>query len=206
MEIEAKFRIDAPDAFTQLPQLDRLGTYTLHPEAESEAQRNTYYDTDDGRLRNARYGLRTREVAGRSVVTLKGPGEVAAGVHRRAEWEFPADTPNPAAWPDAAAREQVCNIIGNAPLVQLLTIETRRRHIYAERDGTRIAEISLDEGTISAGTKTQPFRELEIELLPDGTSDDLDALTAALREHVTLIPEERSKLEQGLALLEQTGS
>ncbi len=201
MEIEAKFRIVTSDAFTQLSKLDRLGSYTLHPETEIEQQRNTYYDTDDGRLQAAYYGLRTREVAGRSVVTLKGPGEVVAGVHRRAEWEFPADTPDPAAWPDETARKQICHIIGDAPLVQLLTIETRRRHIYAHCNNTRIAEISLDEGTISAGNRTQPFRELEIELLPDGNSDDLDALIAALREHIILIPEERSKLQQGLELI-----
>lgn len=202
MEIEAKFRIESAEVFPQLAVLRHLGPYTLHLAPQVEQQRNTYYDTADGRLRTARYGLRTREVDGRSVVTLKGPGEVSAGVHRRAEWEFPADNPDPATWPNAEARAQVAELLGATPLVQLLVIETSRRHIFAERAGQRVAELSLDEGVITAGTRTHPFRELEIELLPAGTPDDLDALVNALREHITLIPEEHSKLERGLALLE----
>ena len=82
-------------------------------------------------------------------------------------------------------------------------METNRRHIIAMRDDQAVAELSLDEGTIQAKGRTLPFCELEIELLADGTLDDLEALKHALQAHISLIPEERSKLEQGLALLEE---
>lgn len=204
MEIEAKFRIDDPAVFAELTTLGRIGPYGLQPEDRVEQQHNTYYDTADGRLRAARYGLRTREVDGRCVVTLKGPGEVRDGVHQRAEWEFESHNPAPATWPQGDARELALALLGDEPLLPLLTIHTHRRHIIAARDTRAIAELSLDEGTITAGDRTEGIRELEIELLPSGVRVDFDALVAALQEQFSLCPEGRSKLERGLALLDKT--
>ncbi len=202
MEIEAKFRVDNPGIFSQLMALPGIEHFALEPVLDSEQQQNTYYDTDDGRLRAAKYGLRTRQVGQRSVVTLKGPGQVHEGVHRRAEWEFAADNPDPARWPAGEARTLIQNLIGDAALLPILTIATNRRHIMARRDGTTIAELSLDDSTISAAGQTRAIRELEIELLAAGTQDDFDALVAALRTHFSLVPEAQSKLERGLALLD----
>ena len=81
-----------------------------------------------------------------------------------------------------------------------------RRHIYASRDGARIAELSLDEGTISAGGLSERFRELEIELLKEGTRADFDELVAMLRARFPLVPEDRSKLARGLALLDRSST
>jgi inorganic triphosphatase YgiF len=44
---------------------------------------------------------------------------------------------------------------------------------------------------------------LEIEVLPAGSEADLRALEAALREHLPLVPEERSKLQQGFEVLRE---
>ena len=87
-------------------------------------------------------------------------------------------------------------------MIPILSIHTVRQHIYAARGGADIAEISLDEGTISAGGREQSFRELEIELLGAATRADLDTIVELLRMRFLLIPEERSKLARGLALLD----
>jgi inorganic triphosphatase YgiF len=187
-----------------LSGLAALGAYRLRHAEHAEQQRNTYYDTADRLLEQRRYGLRIRETAGRRIATLKGAGDPQAGLFRRDEWEVEAADPHPATWPAGAAREQALALLGDAPLLPLLTIYTRRQHIFAapHDDASReVAEFSLDEGYIDAGGQREPFRELEIELLPDGTDDDLVALEAALRDYIELVPEQRTKLQRGLALL-----
>lgn len=202
MEIEAKFRIDQPAAFAVLRALNTLDSYTLHHQPHLERQHNTYYDTPSGRLRAARYGLRTRTVNGRTLITLKGPGVVSNGTHQRMEWEFEWADLDPATWPHVAAREQLLQLVGAEPLIPLLTIDTERHHMLVLRDQQAVAELSLDEGSMTVPGKTAAFRELEIEVLPAGTEADLDRLVVALRQHIPLVPENRSKLERGLELLD----
>lgn len=202
MEIEAKYRLDA-EAMETAAALRDLGAYVLRPAPEPEIQRNRYFDTADGRLRQARYGLRLRELPDRSLITLKGPSSVSAdGLHRRAEFEFPGADPHPAAWPPGEARELAAALVGGAPLAELLMINTERRIFYVEREGVAVAELCLDRGAIAAGGRTEPICELEIELLPGGAPADLPAIAQALRAHIPLEPELRSKLSRGLALLD----
>jgi inorganic triphosphatase YgiF len=203
MEIEAKYRLDAAD-MERVAALRDLGAYTLRPAPEPELQRNHYFDTADGRLRQARYGLRVRELPDRALITLKGPASVAAdGVHRRAEFEFPGSDPHPAAWPPGEARDLAVALISAAPLVELLTIDTERRIFHVDREGEEVAELCLDRGAIAAGGRTAPICELEVELRPAGVPADLAAIAAALRAHIPLEPELRSKLARGLALLDE---
>jgi inorganic triphosphatase YgiF len=61
-------------------------------------------------------------------------------------------------------------------ILPLVTIRTRRQYSYVVRAGATVAELSLDEGAIMAGGRAIGFRELEVELLEDGTRADLDAL------------------------------
>ncbi len=211
MEIEAKFRIDDPRAFALLLSRSTLGDFALRRAAAPEEQRNTYYDTSDGRLRAASHGLRIREVGNRRVATLKGKAQVQDSIHQRGEWEVPADSPDPATWPASEARERALALTGGAPLLPLLTIATTRHIIsayaqdaHAPEAARACAEICLDEGTFYAGARSAPFRELEVELLPDGTRAHLDALIAALHSCVLLIPEARSKLQQALELQQHT--
>ena len=203
MEIEAKYRVDDQRIFDDLLSLAALGSFRLAPAPDPEDQRNTYFDTADGRLRTARYGLRVRDLGTRRIATLKGDARVVDGVYERDEWEVAiGDDDRPAAWPASEARERVLALLDGAPLQPLLTIRTTRQHVYALRDDVRIAELSLDAGTISAGGLTEAFRELEIELL-DGTRADFDALIELLRERLPLVAEDRSKLARGLALLDR---
>lgn len=210
MEIEAKFCIDDANAhiFTLLPTLPTLGRYSLRAEHAIAHQRNIYYDTLDGRLHAAQYGLRIRHVNGGehcAIVTLKGPNQAHEGIHQRAEWDIESDNPNPSTWPPGEAREHALALLGDALLHPIVTIYTDRRQIIATYNSQDVAECSLDEGYFEAGGRTQRFRELEIELLPDGTHADLDALITAIQAHGSLIPENRSKLQRAMDLLVDDG-
>lgn len=202
MEIEAKYSV-TEDALDTVSQVRELGAYTLHPAPAIEEQENIYYDTADRRLSTARYGLRLRRVGDRSLVTLKGPTDGNDGLHRRAEYELEGVAPDPTTWPSGVARDLTLALTGGAPLAPLLRIHTERRVLHAEREGAVTAEICLDRGTIYAGERQAPICELEIEQLPDGSADDLADLAAALVKLIRLRPEPRSKLERGLALLEE---
>ena len=203
MEIEAKFRVGGEQVFSDLLALAALGPFQLAAEAGEEDQRNVYFDTADRRLRQARYGLRVRTIGARRIATLKGEAKVTDGTYERDEWEVdigPSDDPQ--TWPAGEVRARALALTGGAPLAPTLAMRTRRRHIYAERDGARVAEISLDTGSMSAGGLSQLFRELEIELLPGADRAAFDELVALLRDRFALQPESQSKLARGLALLD----
>jgi triphosphatase len=205
MEIEAKFRVEDDRTFGQLLDLDALGPFRLAAAPRVEEQRNIYYDTADRRLRAGQYGLRVRHLGDRRIATLKSAAQAQDGMYERDEWEVEiGEDERPESWPASEARDRTLALLGGATPLPILTINTRRRHLFASRDTARIAELSLDAGAISAGGREQPFRELEIELLKTGTRADLDELVALLRDRFALIPEERSKLARGLALLDST--
>jgi inorganic triphosphatase YgiF len=200
MEIEAKYRVSAED-LGRVATLRQLGDYTLSPALTPEQQENTYYDTDDRRLTTARYGLRVRRVGARTLVTLKGPAEVRAdAVHRRAEFEFPGSDPDPTHWAPGVARDLALALTGGADLTPTATVLTERHILHATLHGSLVAEICLDQGLLRREGHEQPFAEVEIELLPGGTTADLSALTGALQEHVQLVPELRTKLQRALEL------
>jgi inorganic triphosphatase YgiF len=202
MEIEAKYRVAGPEELAVIAALRQLGAYDLEPHATPEDQHNSYYDTADGRFAAARHGLRVRRIGERSLVTLKGPSTVKAGLHQRDEWEFAHDDPEPQSWPAGLARDLALQIAGGEPLHTILTITTERQVIDVQLDGQAIAELCLDQGMIYAGTRTAAICEIEIELHEGGQQQDIEALTKALGRYVRIQPEGRSKLERGLALLQ----
>ena len=203
MEIEAKFRVDDERTFQQLLELRSIGPFRLAAEPEVEDQRNVYFDTADRRLRAGQYGLRVRDMGERRIATLKGAAQARDGIYERDEWEVEiGDDDRPSAWPPSEARDRALALLGGAEPLPILAIRTRRRHIIAARGDTRLAELSLDEGTIDAGGRAASFRELEIELLKAGTRTDLEELAALLRARFALVPEDRSKLARGLELLD----
>ncbi|HEU5016073.1 MAG TPA: CYTH domain-containing protein [Roseiflexaceae bacterium] len=203
MEIEAKFVVPDATMFSAVLQLEQLGAFRLVAEMEPEQQHNIYFDTADGRLRAQRHGLRVRDLGDRRIATLKGAAHVHDGVYERDEWEVEVgDSNQPGDWPAGEVRDRVLALADGAPLAPILMIDTQRHHLYAWHEQRRVAEISVDEGTIHAGGRAEPFRELEVELLDAGTRAEFDALVSALRGHFALVPEERSKLARGLALLD----
>ncbi len=204
IEIEAKLRVIDDTTFSSLLQLRTLPPFRLMVAPEAELQRNTYLDSSDKRLRAAGYSLRVRTVGNRNVATLKQSMGSRNGVFQRHEWQVPVvQWSDPSAWPACFLRDDVLRSLMGAPLVAQFTIRTRRQHIYAVRHSTTVAEISLDEGTITAGNRAQWFREVEVELLSGGVRADMESLVAQLRERYNLVPETRSKGSRGRALRER---
>jgi inorganic triphosphatase YgiF len=201
-EIEAKYTLAEPKAVQRLAELRALGPYRLEP-AETQDQHNTYFDTDDMRLATQQSGLRVREVGGRRVATVKTAGTVQNGLHERGEWEVELEGDDaPVAWPASPAREIALALTGGAPLRPIVRVRTLRHILLVWRDELQVAELALDEGVITAGSREVPFRELELELRPGGTRADLAALAGLLAGHAALLPEDRGKLARGLELLE----
>lgn len=203
MEIEAKYQVSATD-LARVAVMRALGPYALVPVPEPELQTNSYYDTADARLSAAHHGLRVRQIGERAVITFKGPSTVSPnGVHRRDEYEFPGADPDPNSWPAGEARTRALSLIGEQHLAPTVTVRTERHLLHAERDGVRVAVLCLDQGVLHGGGREQPFSELEIELLPGGSPVDLTALAAELGPLISLVPEERGKLQRALALRDQ---
>lgn len=202
MEIEAKLIVSDAQVFAELLGLDRIGPFELAPRAGVERQSNIYYDTADGLLRARRYGMRIRDLGGRRIATLKGKQSARDGLFERSELEAEVgEAVHPADWPDGPLRDQVLALLAGAPVVPVLTVDTDRRHIDALRDGRRVAELSLDEGLIHAGARSEAFRELEVELTDPDARAEFEALVGLLRERFALQPGNVGKYERGLQLL-----
>lgn len=206
MEIEAKYRAEQPIAPTQIESLS-LVPYRLGPR-ETHDLFDTLLDTEGFALSQQSHTLRVRRDGPRHILTLKGPGTVEGGTHRREEWEetlAEGDDPfDRAAWPSSIGA-RLNELIGDEPLHPAVTIQNHRRTWAVHRDGGHVGEIALDEGTIQAGGLTEPLHEVEVELKGRGTTDDLAALTGALCGPLPLVPEPHSKAKRGLMLLGLAG-
>ena len=206
MEVEAKFRVENRSIFIGLRRLAALGPFDLLHLPGVEHQHNTYFDTADRRLSAGRVTLRVRDLGGRRIATVKRSLGARGGIHTREEWEVEIGAgDHPADWPASAARDRALAALGGAAIAPLVRIRTRRQYSYAVSAGVQVAELSLDEGAIAAGGRAIGFRELEVELLPDGTRAELDALIEQLQARFPLIPESRGKKTRGLALMDLAG-
>lgn len=201
MEIEAKYRI--PDLTTRdhLRRLTTCAGFTL-----SRPRRKTvhdiYLDTPTRALLALGYALRHRQSGDTVTLTLKGLGGVHGDIHRREEIEQPLPAPlAPEAWPDGPARAHLLTLgLDPTHLQPLCEVRQTRstRHIL---EGERlVAEWSLDHAILIGKRKRLSTWELELELAPQGTEDDLRRLITDLRAQLPLEPEPRSKFERALDL------
>lgn len=172
---------------------------------------NTYFDTPDLALREARLALRERRVGARRWLTVKTSGSTVGGLSRRGEWEVPkprgrVDFARVVDEPALAAALQDW-----APRLRaVFRTDFVRRAVVVEHAGARI-ELAVDDGHISVGSGRRARRErlLEVELeLLDGPVDALFDLAHTLAlgpegqaaRALRLHPEPRSKAERGYAL------
>jgi inorganic triphosphatase YgiF len=201
MEIEAKFALPDRDVFQRLQTVDRLADFVLSA-GQIKQVRDTYLDTAGRRILRAGYACRRREESEGILITLKGLGGAQGAVHRREELEvlMPSDLPL-AEWPPSPVRERVLQLIGPAPLLPLFELQQARTVRLATLGERRVAELSLDDVCVIAGSREQVYLEMEVELRPQGTEDDLSAIVACLRDEWQLEPEPLSKFERALAFL-----
>ncbi len=202
MEIESKFRVADLNLFERLCSLTQIHEYALKEPATKNIA-DTYLDTADGALLRGGFACRVRHDLTHEqwIGTLKGLGKAEGALHSRAEYEAPI-SPNalPQQWPPSPARDKTLELSGEQPLAPLCTIEQTRHTRKVMRGETLVGELSLDEVTFQIGQQRSQSYELEIELVGDGTPDDLHALTSAfLPRGVT--PEPESKFERAMRLI-----
>jgi inorganic triphosphatase YgiF len=201
MEIEAKFALPDRDVFQRLQTIDRLADFVLSA-GQIKQVRDTYLDTAGRRILCAGYACRRRKENKGILITLKGLGGAQGAVHRREELEvlMPSDLAL-AEWPPSPVRERVLQLIGPAPLLPLFELQQARTVRLVTLGERRVAELSLDDVCVIAGSREQVYLEMEVELKPQGTEDDLAAIVACLRNEWQLKPEPLSKFERALAFL-----
>jgi CHAD domain-containing protein len=203
LEVEAKFSVPDEKTFQQLLQTSSLAGFDLGETSVVEF-RDRYLDTADRTLLAAGYACRLRLSDGRCLATLKGLGGSSGAIHRRAEYEVEMAEPLPPQdWPPGAARDLVLSLCDDQPLSPLFELEQiRHQRPLCEADRS-VAEMSLDRvrmdrqdgGPVS-------YLELEIELLPEGSEQDLEGIAAELQERWSLVADGQSKFERALALFD----
>ena len=226
-EVEVKFELDAPELGDALSEAPALAAGLALGAAREQVDHDDYADGEALPLLRAGWALRhrTRFVTGadgwpavRHVVTLKQLAQAAArdGVQKRAEYEGPV-TGEPfdaAGWPEAvrATAEAAC---GGAlpPLAELFTLLQRRRVRPVSRDGAPIGELSIDAvrlhlpGDVRRGVDAiARFDEVEFELAPGGSMDDLRAVAAALAAASGGRPARGGKVDRAVALLAEAAA
>lgn len=195
-EVELKLALgpDGPDALRR------------HPRLAGEASRrqtlvNTYYDTPEGDLKEARVALRLRRIGDEWRQTLKTSGQGGGGLSTRGEWE----------WKVAGDTLDLEGLKGLEPIQALdetlltrlapcFTTDFQREVWLVQSDGGEV-EIALDEGEIRVGELSVTIREVELEL-KRGDARQLLELADGFAESVPLRPSDTSKAARGTALAE----
>ncbi|WP_026312632.1 CYTH and CHAD domain-containing protein [Bradyrhizobium huanghuaihaiense] len=194
-EIELKLLIDA----------DRMAHFSAAPVIAANARnkgtkkrlKSVYYDTPERTLRRAGLSLRVRQSGTRFVQTVKT--DAADDPLRRGEWE--ASVPSLA--PDLALAlpfipEKLRSHLGAQPLEAVFTADIHRHtRIVDLPSGT--VEIAFDQGELTAGERSLPVSEIELEL-KSGSASTIYEIALRLAEHGAVKPSIRSKSARGFEL------
>ena len=197
MEIEAKFRAPDADMLERLGEATHLAGYPIFA-GRTEQLSDTYLDTERWQMLAAGYACRRRLVEDHILISVKQVLSPEDVVHRREELQvdLAADVP-PSEWPESEARTRVLEIIGDQPLIEMLSLRQNRSTRWVGTIDRPLAEISLDEVNLEpSGTV---YHEVEVELMQAGTEADLAALVGELRTEWSLEPEPLSKFERAFA-------
>ncbi|WP_419191908.1 CYTH domain-containing protein [Engelhardtia mirabilis] len=198
----------------------RLGALHLEPLPPVDID-DTILDRPDGALGALGLTLRLRIEGGApALLTIKGPTRLTAdGATTRAELERPFSKPALIAalafleglgGPPTPALDAIGEL-GSEPraaLAQLGFIEVQRRRNLRRRsmllgpDGSRLAELAIDEVRFRAGEREVGHAELELELVggtPDQAAPAIAALEELARPHLRAWPHSKTALARLLA-------
>jgi inorganic triphosphatase YgiF len=204
IESELKYLAADERPLLHLVTAERLGPASLGP-ASTVSELDRYLDTADLRLAAVRWACRLRTRDGRTIVSLKGPAEHAAGelVHRRHELEGPADSNLDAVgWAASQARDRVLALTGGRPLEERFRLEQDRTERSVSAGGEAVGVLSLDRvRVLRDGREHGRLLAVELEFAP-GAGAELDrSYATALSGIAGLTPDPMSKLERALGML-----
>jgi len=136
-----------------------------------------YYDTAELELRRRAMALRLRRVGKQFLQTLKGGGQVSAGLHQRNEWETPVASEQLDFDALKACGGELPGGVRNR-LQPVFVTDFSRNVRLLSFEGAEI-ELCMDSGEIRAGQSSCPISELELEL-KSGEPQQLFKLALAL--------------------------
>jgi triphosphatase len=198
METELKFAL-SPEA---RGYVERHVLPLATGNAVGETDDTIYFDTSDRALKKAGFSLRIRHRLDDDsyVQTVKSAGN---GNYHRQKWEWPVGAPRPdlgrlveiSGLPDVAS--------GDSRLRALFRTEVRRTKLVVTPAAGAKIELSLDDGAIVAGNRSEPLSEVELELKA-GPQEALFRLGLELLQVAPLALVTESKAERGYHLLDGT--
>ena len=204
MSQETELKLAVPEnQIEALKHLEFWHQYNAQPQGTVHLG-NTYFDTADMRLNQARVALRIREKNGQFFQTLKTKGESINGLSRRGEWEWSLPTAAldhkglKGIWPDTLKD------VSSESVIPLFATDFDRTlwNIEWQQPFARI-EAALDLGVVKAGNAESPICELELELI-EGDEAALSLIAEEFIQALNLLPSDKSKAERGFELLEKT--
>ncbi|QJW47213.1 CYTH domain-containing protein [bacterium BFN5] len=202
-EIELKLQVLEADQWLEILQWEVFRDADIPGSAKQECLEARYYDTVDGKLRQAGLAYRIRRENEKWVATIKGGGSSEGGLHSRLEVNELVDGPEP----DLSVfsgHDLVQQALIPDPLYALLITRFTRSVLVINSHGS-IIEVAADRGEIIAGDKQAPILEIELEL-KSGNAAELLLAGAKLAERFALVLEPCSKFARGLMLAGQAVS
>jgi triphosphatase len=196
--------------------LREIDGFELRPR-ENEDIRDTYFDTPDGQLDATGVVLRLRAVAGRTLLTIKGPPRAEVhGARSRLELEQEWPDPGwrllhaelgrhldlPAAAPAVSDPVEALRTIGLVVVQERRTSRQPRDVVPRAGDGGRVAELAVDSVVFRLAAGEVRHHEVEIEVKAAGGEAALAAVTERLvvRFEPGLRPWPHGKLATGKAV------
>jgi len=161
---------------------------------------NTYFDTQDERLRRRKAALRVRQIDDHFVQTLK-LGQPETALQRRSEWEMPIAGPQLelAQFADPEAKAAL-GLLFDGQLQPVFQTRFKRQKFDvrwpAGSPGASDIEVALDQGEIVAGEAREPIAEIELEL-KDGSGAHVLDLARTLGRALPVRPTIGNKAERG---------
>lgn len=194
-EIELKLTIPRRQAKWLRERLPLRNVKAMGP--DSRRLVSVYFDTPDLDLRRRGVGLRVRHVDGQRLQTIKCDGDSPFG-RFECEEQIARDRPDLTCVAEAGLRALFADIGAPRRLKPLFATKIDRTAWQLEPDGAAI-ECALDRGTIRAGGRRLPVREVELELKAGEPAALFDTATA-LRRNIPLRITWETKGQRGYAL------
>jgi triphosphatase len=194
-EIELKLLVDA----------DRMAHFNAAPVIAADARnkgarkhlKSVYYDTPERTLRRNGLSLRVRQSGARFVQTVKT--DAVDDPLRRGEWEARVSSLAPdlaLAMPFIA--EKLHSHLEAQPLEAVFTADVHRHARMVDLPSGTV-EIAFDRGVLTAGDRTLPVSEIELEL-KSGSASAIYEIALRLAEHGAVKPSVRTKSARGFDL------
>lgn len=194
-EIELKLLVDTD----RMPHFHAAPVIAINARNKGTRKhlKSVYYDTPERTLRRNGLSLRVRQSGARFVQTVKT--DVADDPLRRGEWEASV----PSLVPDLALAmpfipEKLRTNLEAQPLEAVFTADIHRHaRIVDLPSGT--VEVAFDQGVLTAGDRSMPVSEIELEL-KGGSASTIYEIALRLAEHGSAKPSIRSKSARGFDL------